>query len=215
MGNGYRVLHRAVISLAMAVLVSAAGHYADKKNSGEMRLPAEPSVPGVDIGGAKGQGGEKELAVTVVTVKGESMTGSIIIKSETLEIEIDENGASVKKALPLAAIDTIEFSRWRGMQRRKNEFAFYPSLTKITMTDKKIYECARAIPALNRLLFKNYRGKRFLYAYFYDYRVKDRWKNSGEQDLRYPETNPLAGTLLKITFARAETKNPLEQLLFR
>jgi hypothetical protein len=213
MGNRDRVLFSAVMFIAMAVLVSSAGYPAGKQTAGEMRLPSEPAVPGVDIGG--GQGGEKEFTVAVVTVKGDAMTGSFMIQSDTIVIEIGENGASVKKSLTLAAIDSIEFTRWRGIQRRKNEYVFYPSLTKITMADKKIYECARAVPALNRVLFKNFRGKRYLYAYFYDYRVKDKWKNSGESDLRYPETNPAAGTLVRITFSRAETKNPLEMLLFR
>jgi hypothetical protein len=126
-----------------------------------------------------------------------------------------DNGVARKETIPLAGIDVIEFIRWRGTERRKHEFAFYPSLTRIRMGDKKVYECGRNIPKLNKLLFKNFKGNRFMYAYFYDHRKDDRWKNSGEPDMRYPETTPPSGTLLRIIFTKTGEKNILEKLLFK
>jgi hypothetical protein len=148
-------------------------------------------------------------------VKGEAMAGSLILDFDALEIDVMDNGVARKETIPLSGIDLIEFIRWRGTERRKHEFTFYPLQTRIRMADKKVYECGRNIQKLNKILFKNFKGNRFVYAYFYDYRKNDVWKNSGEPDIRYPETNPPAGTLLRITFSRTENKNWLERLLYK
>jgi hypothetical protein len=81
------------------------------------------------------------------------------------------------------------------------------------MKDKKVYVSDGNIPKLNRLMFKNVKGNRFIYSYFYDYRKNNAWKNSGEADMRYPETNPPPGTLVRIIFLKTENKNWLERLL--
>jgi len=206
-----------VLLLFMAVLIFFPSFLAGETEtpSRKLRIPKDPDVPAVDIKEKKDQGKAVDIPVTVETAKGDAMAGSIILNFDVLEIDIMDNGIEQKKAIPLEGIDSIDFVRWRGTERRKNEFVFYPSQTRITMVDKKIYECGRNIPLLNRLLFKNFKGNHFMYAYFYDYRKNNVWKNSGEPDMRYPEINPPAGTLLRIIFTKTGEKNILEKLLLK
>jgi hypothetical protein len=177
--------------------------------SPELRIPRDPDPPAVDIK-EKNKGKPEDTRVTVETMKGEPMEGSLILDFDLLDIEV---GTARKESIPLAGIDSIEFIQWRGTERRKNEFAFYPCQTRIIMKDKKVYVSDRNIPKLNRLMFKNVKGNRFMYSYFYDYRKNNAWKNSGETDMRYPETNPPPGTLVRIIFLKTENKNWLERLL--
>jgi len=183
--------------------------------SRELHIPKDPDAPVVDIKGKNDKGTTDDVRVTVETVKGEAMTGSLILDFDALEINVMDNGAARKESIPVVNIDSIQFIQWHGTERRKNEFAFYPSQTRIIIKDKKVYTCGRNIPKLNKLLFKNFTGSRFLFSNFYDYRKKNMWKNSGEADMRYPETNPPAGTLLRIIFSKTENKNWLERLLLK
>jgi hypothetical protein len=206
-----------VFHLIMAVLLLCGSILAGESGapSRELRIPKDPDVPAVDIDEKKDKGNSEGIPVTVVTVKGEAMTGSLIPDFDVLEIDVMDNGTARKESIPLVSIDTIEFTHWHGTELRKNEFAFYPSQTRITMKDKKAYVCGRNIAKLNKLLFKDFRGNRFVFSYFYDYRKNNVWKNSGEAEMRYPETNPPVGTLLRIMFMKMEEKNILERLLFK
>lgn len=204
-----------VVLLIMAFLLFLPGLLAGETPARELRIPKDPDSPAVDIKENKDQGKVSDIPVTVETVRGDAMTGSLIINFNVLEIDIMDNGSVQKKAISLADIDSIEFIRWHGIERGKNEFAFFPSRMRVVTADKKIYECCRYTPQMNRLLFKNFKGNRFIYSYFYDYRKNNTWKNSGESDMRYPETNPPAGTLLRIMFTKAEQKNLLEKLFLK
>lgn len=179
------------------------------------RSPKEPSSLTVEVLDPKGSGRVTDLPATIVTARGDKKTGSLTVKFGSIEIETAEEGARRKMAVAVADIETIEFTRWRGVERRKNEFAFYPSETKIILRDKKTLVCAGSIPLLNRLAFTYGGESRFIYSFFYDYRKHDAWKNSGQTGREYPETNPFGDTLVKIIFIREELKNPLEKLLSR
>ena len=201
-----------VAGLILASALFFSGPTSAESNGTEIRAPEGPAVPAVDAGGKKGPAGQADFPATVTTAKGESMTGSLLLSFDAIEVDTAEEGPERKKSIPLASIKTIEFTQWRGTLRRKNEYAFYPARVKITLRDGKAYQCTRVAPALNRVLFKDYRGKRVLYAYFFDYRDGTTWKNSGETEMKYPETNPFAGTVVRIDFTAAEMRNPLEFL---
>jgi hypothetical protein len=181
---------------------------------GDLPAPKEPAEPAVDVRGKKAGAGGADFPVTVFTAKGSALTGSLILKFDAIEIETAGEGHERTKSISLSSVESIEFMRWRGALRRKNEYAFYPALAKITLRDKKTYECLRITPAFGRLMLKNHAGSRFIYVYFFDYRNGKTWKNSGETGMNFPETNPLAGTVVRIDFTAAEMKNPLE-MLFR
>jgi hypothetical protein len=185
-----------------------------KSESGGVHPPKEPAAPDVDIVQKKGKHDETGVPATVVTAGGVTSTGSLSLPFASIEVEGMENGASRKTVLPLDRIDSIEFTLWQGRERRKNEFAFHPVRARIVLTDKKTIESTRNISALNRVMFRGQKGARQLYSFFYDYRKNGAWKNSGKADMAYPETNPLAGTLVKISFQRQDTFNPLE-ILFK
>jgi hypothetical protein len=214
MGNRFISLRPGVLRPFMALLICyttvLAGQTETK--STELRIPRDPDPPAVDIK-EKDKGKPEDNRVTVETMKGEPMEGSLILDFDLLDIEVMDGGAARKESIPLAGIDSIEFIQWRGSERRKNEFAFYPIQTRIIMKDKKVYICGRNIPKLNRLMIKSAKGSRIMFSYFYDYRKNNAWKNSGEADMSYPETHPSPGTLVRIIFSKTENKNWLERLL--
>jgi hypothetical protein len=199
----------------MALALYCTGILAGQKDarSPDLRVPREPDPPAVDIK-ERDKAKPGSAAVTVEMMKVGPMEGSLMLDFDALDIEVMDGGAARRESIPLAGIDSIAFMQWHGTERRKNEFAFYPSRTRIIMKDKKVYICERNIPRLNRLAFKNAGGSRFIFSYFYDYRKNNAWKNSGEADMRYPETNPPPGTLLSIKFKKEE-KSLLERLLLQ
>ncbi len=205
--------------LCMLLLASAlwAPLIAEEKTSSSNgpRSPKEPLSLPVEVRDPKDAGRKTDLPATIVTARGDKKTGTLVVKFGTIEIETMEEGARRKMAVAIADIETIEFIRWRGVERRKNEFVFYPSETKIILRDKKALAGTGRIALLNRLAFKYGGESLFIYSYFYDYWKNGTWKNSGQTAREHPETNPIGDTLVKIIFIRDEMKNPLEKLLSR
>ncbi len=184
-------------------------------SSGGPVSPKDPSSPSVELRDPGEAGRKSDLPATIVTARGDKKTGTLTVKFGSIEVSADEGGTLRKMSLPIAAIDSIEFTRWRGVERRKNEFAFYPAGMKITMLNKKVLLCNGGVSLLNRLAFRDSGGSRFVFAYFYDYWKNGAWRNSGQSDRSYPETNAPGDTLVKIIFLTEEMKNPLEKLFSR
>ncbi len=203
--------------LVMALLLAGALGAEEKKSSSANgpRSPEDPSAPSVEVRDRRDSGRATDLPATVVNARGDKRTGSLVVKFGSLEVETMEGGARRKTAVAIADIESIEFTRWRGTERRKHEFTFYPSDMKIILRDKKMLLCTGGAALLNRLAFRSGGESRFIYSYFYDYWKNNAWRNSGQSDRNYPETNPFGDTLVKILFLREEMKNPLEKLLSR
>lgn len=216
MGKRFVCFRAGALHPIMALLICCSTILAGQTGtkSPEPRIPRDPDPPTVDIK-EKNRVKPEDVAVTVETVKGEPKDGLLILDFDQLEIEVMYAGAVRKESIPVASIYSIEFIQWHGTERRKNEFAFYPVRTRVILKDKKEHIREGNIPELNKLMLKTARGNRSLFAYFYDYRKNNVWLNSGVADMRYPETNPPAGTLLRITFHRTEEKNWLERLLMQ
>lgn len=211
-GNRYgALLRRALIPALIAVLLSdaaARAEYSPPKNPDE---PVIVTPSGDDRGGKKG---ETELEVTVVTARGERITGILLTGAAAVDVEVAENGAVVKKSVPLAGIASVEILRWQGKSLRKEEYVFRPAHIRLTMADKTVYECLKDIRIFGTLRVRALNRVRAVYSYFYDYRRDKKWKNSGMEDIRYPETNPHGDTAVQIVFARRDT-NLLERILGR
>ncbi|OHD66339.1 MAG: hypothetical protein A2176_07595 [Spirochaetes bacterium RBG_13_51_14] len=180
-----------------------------------VRIPENPPEPTVNIKNALDRGEQTDIPATVITATGERLSGSLLVPFNSLEIEFNEDGKSRIRNVELSGIESIEFTRWRGIERRKNEFAFYPVRARITLSDKKIIECGRNIPQLNKMFFHDSRVTSSIYSYFYDYRKDNVWLTSGHTEIDYPETNPNGNTVVRIIFNRIENANPFEWLFFR
>jgi hypothetical protein len=203
---------------ALAVAFLWAPLTAEKKASPTARglqAPKDPSAPSVDLRDPKNAGSGTSIPATIVTARGDKTTGFLAVTFTSIEVESLEDGRRRKMTVAVADIESIEFTRWRGVERRKNEFVFHPSEMKIILRDRKSLLCTGSVPLLSRLPFTHGGENRFVYSYFYDYRRNDAWKNSGQAKREYPETNPFGDTLVKIIFIREEMKNPLEKLLSR
>ncbi|MBN1495330.1 MAG: hypothetical protein JXA07_01085 [Spirochaetes bacterium] len=202
-----------LLLLCMLLMATALIGASGDDGSG-VRAPGEPAAPAVDVGGERKAPVEVNYPVTLTMAKQEPLAGSLLLPFDSIDVEILARTSGRNLSIALASIRTIEYMRWSGTLRRKNEYAFYPALVTITLRDGKAYPCTRVTPALDRLVFQDEGGKRVLYAYFYDYRDGDKWKNSGAADMKYPETNPVVGTIVRIDFTATDMKSPLE-MLFR
>ncbi|HOT47151.1 MAG TPA: hypothetical protein PLM53_19670 [Spirochaetota bacterium] len=208
-----------VTGLLLAVLVPGALPAAAEKpapsSSDGPAPPKDPSSPSVELRDPRDAGRKSDVPATIVTARGDRKTGTLTMKFGSMEVSAEEGGAHRKISIAIAEIDSIEFTRWRGVERRKNEFAFYPAKMKITLLDKRVLMCNGGVSLLHRLPFRDGGGSRFIYAYFYDYWKNGAWKNSGRSDRSYPETTAPGDTVVKIIFLKEEMKNPLEKLLSR
>lgn len=204
-----------VLAMAAAFLAGTPGADTKKESAVEVRGPHEPSSPAVEMRDPDGAVKETDCPATIVTARGGKRTGTLALKPGKIELEVMENGARRRMSVSLADVESIEFSRWRGTERRKGEFVFHPSEARIVLWNRKVLLCTGGIPLLNRVSF-TYRGeRRFIYSFFYDYWKNNAWKNSGQRGRDYPETAPFGDTLVKIIFIRGDMINPLERLLSR
>ena len=188
-----------------AVLSSAFLFAAEEKSSG----PKDPVSPSVDVGG-KEAGGQSWVRAALVRAHGERIEGELLVSFASLDLVMTTDKGSAKKSVPLASISSIEFVRWKAQKRRNNEYAFYHSETRVTLADRTVMTGAMNIRALNRLRVKSGDRVRTLYTYFFDYRDKDSWKNSGRKEMEFPETNPNGDTVVSITFLREPDAGPLD-----
>ena len=202
-------MNRRVMAASLAALVfagAAPAEYTGPKN------PDEPVIGTPSGTGRDGKGGVTEYEVTVVTAQGERVSGFLLAGAAVIEAEVAEKGGITIKSIPLSGIASVEILRWRGKRLRKEEYVFRPAHFRITLADKTVYECSNDIKIFAKMRIRSLKRVRAVYAYYYDYRELNRWKNSGKEDMRYPETNPHGDTAVRILFTHQEP-NLLERLL--
>jgi hypothetical protein len=96
-------------------------------------------------------------------------------------------------------IKSIEFLEWREHADKKNTYIFYPSKVLLTtMNDQQF--TIKGLAEFNKIDFAENEKKKYVYAYFYDFWEKGRWRNSNTNDKAYPTKNSIPGTLQKIVF---------------
>ncbi|HOD13305.1 MAG TPA: hypothetical protein PLA65_16900 [Spirochaetota bacterium] len=201
-----RTIRRMVWAVIVALpLLSVA---AEEKAPG----PKDPVSPSADFRG-KVESGGSWVRAALVTAQGGRIEGELLLPFATLELGVPADGTAKKRPVPLAEIASIEFTRWRGQRRQKNEYAFYPSLIRVTLADKTALETGAGIRVLHKLRLRTGERSRTLYSYFFDYREKDAWKNSGEKDMAYPEKNPHGETVIKIELVHSSETSPLDAII--
>jgi hypothetical protein len=189
------------VTLVCAVVTTSA----EEKAGG----PKDPVVPYTDPGGKEGDR-QSWVRASLVKARGERIEGELQLSFTTLELDVIVDNNPAKKSVPLAEISSIEFVRWQGRKRRNNEYAFYHSEIRVTLVDKTAIQCKKNVRELNRLRLRNGDRTGSLYTYFLDYREKDAWRNSGQKEMNYPETNPHGATVVRINFIREPDAGPLD-----
>ena len=167
--------------------------------------PKDPVSPSADFRG-KVESGGSWVRAALVTAQGGRIEGELLLPFATLELGVPADGTAKKRPVPLAEIASIEFTRWRGQRRQKNEYAFYPSLIRVTLADKTALETGAGIRVLHKLRLRTGERSRTLYSYFFDCEkargkapAKGRWrirKNHGETVIKIRagslyETSPI------------------------
>jgi hypothetical protein len=174
--------------------------------------PKDPVSPSADFHG-KDEGGRSWVRAALVKARGERLEGELLVTFASLDLDIIVDNNPKKRSVPLAEISSIEFTRWQGQRRRNNEYAFYPSLIRVTLADKTVVESGAGIRMLYKLRLRTGERSRTHYSYFFDYREKNAWKNSGEKEMTYPEKNPHGETVVKIELIHASEASPLDAII--
>jgi hypothetical protein len=170
--------------------------------SADPRIPEPPLQPRVDINETRHALGDHTFRVSLINARGDKRSGLLALKTDFIDIDVSDHGSVEKRKVNISSIDSIEFNKWKGAEARENEFLFYPARIKIVFADKKIIECRSDIKILSRLNLIDGKNSVFLYTYFYDYRKNNAWRNTGQADMSYPETNPHEDTVVRIVFSR-------------
>ncbi len=105
-----------------------------------------------------------------------------------------------KQSLKITSIYKIFILQWKKQKIKNNTYIFFPVKFKITYKNRKVFICNSRIKSLERLTFYTKKRKRYIYTFFYDYWMKDRWSNSQSKDASYPEKNPHDRTVVSIIF---------------
>ncbi len=174
--------------------------------------PKDPVSPSADFSGKEG---DRQHAVRAALVKarGERLEGELFLAFTSLNLSVAGTGGAKIRTVPLAGIAAIEFVRWQGRKRRDNEYAFYPTRIRVTLADKTVIESGINTTSLYRLRLRTGGRTISLYTFFFEYREKDAWKNSGEKTMAYPETNPHADTVVRIEMLHESGTNPLDAII--
>ncbi len=170
--------------------------------SADPRIPEPPIQPRADINETRHALGDHTYRVSLINARGDKRSGLLALKTDFIAIDVSDHGSIEKRKGNISSIDSIEFNKWKGTEIRGNEFLFYPAQIKIVFADKKIIECRSDIKILNRLTLIDGKNSVSLYTYFYDYRENNAWRNTGQPDMSYPETNPHEDTVVRIVFSR-------------
>lgn len=198
---------RLIALAAIAVFCAIAAIAADEKAPG-LKEPASPSV---EFRGRE-ESGQSWVRAALVRARGERLEGELLLAFAALDLETVADNKPAKRSVPLAEIASIEFTRWQGYRRRKNEYAFYPALVRVTLADKSVVASRANLRMLYTLRLRTGDRVRTYYSYFFDYREKDAWKNSGEKGMDYPQSNPNADTVVRIELVRASPAGPLDMI---
>lgn len=178
--------------------------------------PSAPDVPDVSL---RGEGeAPAGMTVEVFLAGGKKRSGTLLNASKSLMVPDPERGAPAFREVQLADIDELVIVQWRGRLKQgpKNKksqqaYAFYPSRVLITLRDRSRIECAD-LPGFEH--FRVYAGGKELgfFTWFYDYRVGNRWRSSGETALEYPETHPHPRVAVRIRFPAREQGKELQKI---
>jgi hypothetical protein len=193
--------------MALLLFLSLPLH-AESDSPAPPKVPEEPSVRPVKE--EEKTGGE--APVLLVTARGKKTRGRLRIKAPDLDIPVLHGDAVKPLKVAIASIDSIEFLRWEGRERRKNEFEYRPVMVRFTLRDGKVVLSAGHIPSLDRLSFRDGGRERTVFSCFRDYRKNGRWVHSGAAAIDHPEKNPHGDTLVRIEFETPPAFNPLEML---
>jgi hypothetical protein len=113
----------------------------------------------------------------------------------------------------LSRIVSIEFLKWKSQPVSKTSFRFNPASVKIVFDDQSIYESGGNIPSLNEFTIEKSGKSEKVYAYFFDYWKNGKWVNLKSEDKNYPLSNPIKGTVVKITFKKDKQEFNLDKIL--
>jgi hypothetical protein len=136
-----------------------------------------------------------------------------IIHFPSNKISIKYSSRKEQTSEDLSRIVSIEFLKWKGTPISKNSIRFNPSSVRIVFDDQSIFESGGNIPSLNEFTVEKSGRKEKVYGYFFDYWKNGKWVNSKSNDKDYPQTNPMHGTVMKITFKKETQEFDLNKIL--
>jgi hypothetical protein len=198
-----------LVAMLAAAMFCAAALTAGEEKAGGGSGPKDPMPPSADLRGKEGER-QSWVRASLVRARGDRLEGELSVSFPSLNLSVEGTGGAKNRTVTLVEITAIEFTLWQGRMRRKNEYAFYPVRMRVTLADRSVIETGMNTLEFHRLRLRTGERTRTYYTYFFDYREKDAWKNSGMKDMKYPETNPLGDTVVKIIFIHESEAGPLD-----
>jgi hypothetical protein len=172
----------------------------------------DPIIPIIETEKFKNES-EKNNSVRVFIEFAGGVKKDGIIHFSSDKIAIKYSSRKEQAHEDLSRIISIEFLKWNSVPLTKNSFRFNPSYVKIVFDDQSIYESGGNIPALNEFSIERSGRREKVYGYFYDYWKNGKWVNLKSEDKNYPLTNPLPGTITKITFKKEKQEFDMNKIL--
>jgi len=162
----------------------------------DLKDPVNPYDPDVKFRNAKKK--HHCFKAIIEFANGKKAKGRIYFFSNRIAFHFLYKGSPVKREELISNISSLEIIKWKGRQLNKKSYIFSPESIRLTLTDGALFKTVGNITELNRIRFKASKKEIYIYTIFYDYRFNDIWKNSNKKDMKYPETNPLPGAVVKI-----------------
>ena len=126
--------------------------------------------------------------------------GRIFFSTNAVAIRYTFKGISYDKVLNLKEIKSIYFIKWQGREYTSNGFVFSPQITDLEDRLGNVYRLHHPLALFHQMTLTNSRGVTHVYAYFYDYWQRGKWKHSQSKNKSYPERHPLKRVVKKIIF---------------
>ncbi len=168
------------------------------------RDPVSPDEPAVGTAADSEKNGS--VPVSIFFAGGGTLDCGLLFPPEYLSIAITTVGERGVRKVPLREIKSIEFSSWRGEAVDVQSFKYCPASITIILKNENRIVSEKQVPELHSFRVMSGKGRKKLFSCFYDYRVKGEWANSREKEMKYPETHPLKGTVVKVLFRQGDVE---------
>ncbi len=172
----------------------------------------DPVIPAID--NEKFQSGSDKKYTVKAFIEfagGVKKEGIIYFASEKIAIKYSSRKDQTYE--DLSRIVSIEFFKWKVIPLSKGSYRFNPSSIRIVFDDQSVFESGGNIQSLNEFSLEKNGRKEKVYGYFFDYWKNGKWVNLKSSDKNFPVSNPLPGTVIKITFKKDKQEFDFNKIL--
>lgn len=171
----------------------------------QVKSPSEPEIPffsepDIPIEEKKEIPHGTPVHVLAIHWDGTTNTGTVYFPRPKILFYFDVNGQNYHQTFSVSNISRITFLEWEAQTEDNNSYVFYPVKVRVITGEGYTLTCTYNIKELNKLPFRGFPGNTVLYSYYYDYWIKDHWKNNGSGKHEEASLNPPTACLRELIF---------------